>query len=133
MPLLEMLVCDGVPIALPCLEDQDAVMTFRRWIKGDNLIKQKQRFLQPLVDSEAAIPDVILLPLIGFDRAMNRLGQGAGHYDRLLATLPDAILIGIAWSVQEVEAIPIDPWDIPLDAVATEKELIVGANSRIRS
>jgi 5-formyltetrahydrofolate cyclo-ligase len=47
--------------------------------------------------------------------------------------LPDALRIGIAWSVQEVEALPTDPWDIALDAVVTEKEWIMGANSRITS
>jgi 5-formyltetrahydrofolate cyclo-ligase len=133
MPLLETLAREGVSLALPCLEDQSVIMMFRQWIKGDALIKQKPGFFQPLSGAMVAIPDVILLPLVGFDRKMNRLGQGAGHYDRLLATLPDALRIGIAWSVQEVDALPTDPWDIALDAVVTEKEWIMGANSRITS
>ena len=73
---------------------------------------------------EATAPDVILLPLIGFDRALNRLGQGAGYYDRACAALPDARRIGLAWNVQEWPALPADPWDVPLDAVATQREWI---------
>jgi 5-formyltetrahydrofolate cyclo-ligase len=133
MPLLEALGCEAIPLALPYLDDQSSILSFREWMKGDILTKQKHGFMQPYSDSTPVKPDVILLPLVGFDRAMNRLGQGAGHYDRLLATLPDALRIGIAWSVQEVEALPTDPWDIALDAVVTEKEWIMGANSRITS
>ena len=55
---------------------------------------------------------------------MRRLGQGAGFYDRAFARLPAALRIGLAWSVQEVDILPADPWDAPLHAVVTEKEWI---------
>jgi 5-formyltetrahydrofolate cyclo-ligase len=55
---------------------------------------------------------------------MRRLGQGAGFYDRAFARLPAARRIGLAWSAQEADALPADPWDVPLHAVATEKEWI---------
>ena len=67
-----------------------------------------------------AEPDIVLTPLLAFDAAMNRLGQGAGHYDRVFERLPDAWRIGIAWSVQQVEHIVTDPWDMPLHGVITE-------------
>ncbi len=76
--------------------------------------------------------DVILIPLVGFDRSGNRLGMGAGFYDRSLAGLRrrKPILIGIAFSVQEVATLPADPWDIPLDYIVTDRELIKTARSR---
>ena len=67
----------------------------------------------------------MLTPLVAFDRRGNRLGQGAGHYDRAFATLPSAWRVGVAWSVQECEELKADTWDIPLHAVVTEKEWIV--------
>ena len=53
-----------------------------------------------------------------------RLGQGAGHYDRALSLLDSAFIVGIAWSAQEAPLLPADPWDIPLNAVLTEKAWI---------
>ena len=72
-------------------------------------------------------PDIVLTPLVGFDRRGTRLGQGAGHYDRAFAAHPAAWRVGIAWSVQEVDALPADAWDVPLHAIATEREWIVVA------
>jgi 5-formyltetrahydrofolate cyclo-ligase len=79
----------------------------------------------------AAHLDVILIPLVGFDRRGNRLGMGAGFYDRSLACLrrPKPKLIGIAFSVQEVAQLPADPWDIPLDYIVTDREIIKTARS----
>ena len=77
--------------------------------------------MQPPPDNEMVSPDVILMPLLAFDAAGNRLGQGGGHYDRALAALPGAIRIGVAWSVQQIDAVPADSWDIPMHAVVTEK------------
>lgn len=70
--------------------------------------------------------NALLIPLVGFDRAGNRLGMGAGFYDRSLAGLrrPKPLLIGIAFSGQEVDQLPADPWDIPLDYIVTDREII---------
>ncbi len=70
--------------------------------------------------------DVILLPLVGFDHKANRLGMGGGFYDRTLAQWhqqrhPQTALIGIAHHCQEVEKLPIMPWDVPLDQVVTDR------------
>jgi 5-formyltetrahydrofolate cyclo-ligase len=66
----------------------------------------------------------VLVPLVAFDSRLMRLGQGAGHYDRALSLLGNAIAIGIAWSVQYAPSLITDPWDIPMDAVLTEKSWI---------
>jgi 5-formyltetrahydrofolate cyclo-ligase len=69
--------------------------------------------------------DVALMPGLAWDRAGNRLGRGAGYYDRLLAH-PDwrAFRCGLFFATQEFPALPADPWDQPLQAVVTEREII---------
>lgn len=131
--LLEEAVRMGKVVALPCLADRAAPLVFRKWNPGDPLELAPFGFRQPAASAPEYRPDVILTPLVGFDRAMNRLGQGAGHYDRAFAAQPDAMRIGLAWSVQECAALAPDPWDMPLDAVLTEKEWITGPQSRIRT
>ena len=71
--------------------------------------------------------DVVFFPLVGFDNQGNRLGMGGGFYDRTFSTLTmrprRPLLIGIGHSCQELEQVPIEPWDIALDAVATEEKI----------
>ena len=121
----------GTPIALPFLATREAAMEFRHYEKDGVLGKAPFGFRQPSQSAAIAHPDVILTPLLGFDRAGNRLGQGGGHYDRFFEAFPQALRIGVAWSVEEVSAIAVDPWDVSLDAVITEKEWIIPSNSRI--
>ena len=74
--------------------------------------------------------DVILLPLLAFDRFGHRLGTGGGWYDTSLAHLRDTrrpatpLLVGVGYAFQEVDAVPPEPWDVDLDYVATDEELI---------
>ena len=130
--ILEWAVVGGCRIALPYIANRDSQIEFRRWIPGEELGVAPFGFQQPLPGSATTSPDIILTPLIGFDRALNRLGQGAGHYDRAFARWPSALRIGIAWSVQEIACIPTDPWDLPLDAVLTQREWIIGPTGRIQ-
>lgn len=69
--------------------------------------------------------DAILMPLVGFDPMGNRLGMGAGFYDRSLAGLrrPRPTLIGIAFEAQCIERLPADPWDVPLDYIVTDRRV----------
>ena len=121
----------GKIIALPWMADRKASLAFRRWDSGAPLETAPFGFRQPLAAAPIIAPDVILTPLVGFDRKLNRLGQGAGHYDRAFANHPDSLRIGLAWSVQETDELAPDPWDVPLDAVLTEKEWITAPHSRI--
>lgn len=95
--------------------------------------------VEPQLGINAVAPvwtlDIILLPLVGFDRCGNRMGMGGGFYDRTLARLNVSqsnsnrglkrpLLIGLAHHCQEVEQLQVQSWDIPLDIIATDKELI---------
>lgn len=112
-------------LALPHHADRVDTMDFRRWSPGDPLIAGPWGTRQPRGDADIVVPCLILCPLVGFDRHGGRLGQGGGHYDRYFARHPAALRIGVAWSVQEVDAIPAEPTDIPLDAILTEQEYII--------
>jgi 5-formyltetrahydrofolate cyclo-ligase len=121
--LVEVAVAAGKRTALPRIEPDDS-MVFAAWKQGEPLLKG-QFVNQPLRHAAAIVPDVLLMPLVGFDRQGNRLGQGKGYYDKACVHLPHARKIGIAWSVQEVPALPHEPHDVPLHAICTEKEWIV--------
>lgn len=110
--------------ALPHVIDRASPIRFLHWPRDGRLVRGPFGLRQPPDDAAAVTPDIILTPLLGFDRAGNRLGQGAGHYDRAFAAHPGALRIGIAWSAQEVPALPVDAWDVPLHHIATEQEWI---------
>jgi len=111
----------GCALALPYVTARAAPLRFLAWHLDHDLAPGPFGLSQPLDHAEEVTPDIILTPLVGFDTALNRLGQGAGHYDRAFAATPRAYRIGIAWSVQQVQALPADPWDVPLHAIITEQ------------
>ncbi|MCW3847791.1 5-formyltetrahydrofolate cyclo-ligase [Sphingomonas sp. LB-2] len=113
----------GCRLALPHVSDRASPIRFLLWEPGDPLVAGPFGLSQPGGQQEAA-PDTILTPLIGFDARLNRLGQGAAHYDRAFARYPDAWRVGVAWSVQQVPAVPTDIWDVPLQAVITEEGML---------
>lgn len=124
-PLIAAARAAGCRIALPHVTGRSAPMRFLAWDAATPLVAGLYGLLQPPADAPELRPDIVLAPLVGFDRAGRRLGQGAGYYDRVFAQLPDAWRVGIAWSVQQVDACPADPWDVPLHAIATESDWIV--------
>lgn len=115
----------GCRMALPHVIDRATPLRFLAWDQHVPLAAGPYGLTQPPADASEISPDIILTPLVAFDRRGNRLGQGAGHYDRGFAAYPDAWRVGVAWSVQEVEHLVADPWDIPLHAIVTEQEWIV--------
>jgi len=122
-PLLYHAHALGKSIVLPRFDLGTGVMTFHAWTPGQD-IDTNTGYTMPPADAPVLAPDLILAPLIGFDRDLNRMGQGGGFYDRAFAAYPRSVKVGIAWSVQEVAQLPIETHDIPLDAVLTEKEWI---------
>jgi 5-formyltetrahydrofolate cyclo-ligase len=115
----------GVITALPAFADRDPDMNFVQWHISDPLVEGPWKVQQPSDLGRKIVPDLLLCPLLGFDRKGSRLGQGGGHFDRYFASHPDVLRIGIGWSVQEVDRVPIEPHDWALDAVLTEQEFIV--------
>lgn len=111
----------GHSVALPVPGEEG--LSFVRWHPDAALEPGLAGIPQP-VGGAMIQPALVLAPLVGFDRAGNRLGQGGGYYDRWFAGHPAAMRIGIAWSVQEVDALDAEPWDMPLHAIITEKEWI---------
>ena len=124
VPMLADIAAAG-RLALPHHGGRIETMDFRRWRPGDALVKGPWSTPQPGDDSAIALPTLIFCPLVGFDRHGGRIGQGVGHYDRYLAAHPDALRIGIGWSVQEIDAMPAESTDVALDAVLTEQEYIL--------
>ncbi len=111
--------------AIPWFADRDADFL---WREGPARDVSPWGVLQPTPDAEALAPDVVIVPLVLADRRGTRIGHGKGHYDRALAHLREArpvFTIGIGWEDQVIdEAIAADPWDVPLNAIATPKEWI---------
>lgn len=123
--LVEFAAAAGKTIALPHVERRSVPMRFLRWTPGEPLVPGPVGLEQPVLgQSPELAPDLFLAPLLGFDRRMHRLGQGAAFYDRAFARYPDAVRVGLAWHVQEVDMVPDDPWDVPLHAILTEREWI---------
>jgi 5-formyltetrahydrofolate cyclo-ligase len=118
----------GALTALPHFSARDDRMQFARWDMDDAVVPGPWRVQQPADPSRIIVPALLLCPLLGFDRNGGRIGQGGGHYDRFFDAYPAALRIGIAWSVQEVDAIPLEQHDLPLDAVLTEQEWILTGN-----
>jgi 5-formyltetrahydrofolate cyclo-ligase len=123
-PILDRLGESQTP-ALPWFGDRDATMMFRRAPAGE---PGPWGVLQPPPDAQVVAPDLVLVPLVLGDRLGTRIGHGKGHYDRALSHLRaggTVFTIGIAWETQISEGpIPADPWDVPLDAIATPREWI---------
>lgn len=112
----------GCVLALPRTLNRETPISFHRWDADTTVEAGPYGLRQPTADAPLVSPDIVLVPLVAFDAACNRLGQGAGHYDRALAALPGVRTLGVAWSVQQLGTLPVDPWDQPLDAIVTERE-----------
>ncbi|HXP77316.1 MAG TPA: 5-formyltetrahydrofolate cyclo-ligase [Stellaceae bacterium] len=127
-PAMQALAEQGFRTALPISLARGEPLAFRAWSPGDPLAPDIMRIQAPLSSAPEVVPSLVLVPMLAFDRAYHRLGYGAGFYDRTLATLRargTPLAVGLAFSVQEVEQVPVDEADAPLDAVVTEIGLII--------
>lgn len=126
-PLMETFRLQGAKLALPVIVARARPLLFRAWHAGEPLKKGALGILEPDERAAEVAPDVLLVPLAAFDRNGHRIGYGAGHYDRSLSLLrakKRCTAIGLAFSVQEVDAVPHDHHDQRLDYVLTEREII---------
>jgi 5-formyltetrahydrofolate cyclo-ligase len=121
-PLLHALHERGNRVALPITPRRGEPLTFRGWQPGDVMAPERFGTLRPI--GEELQPDMLLIPLLAFDTAGGRLGYGGGFYDRTLPSLPGRFRLGCAFAAQQVDEVPVGPYDVRLDAVATENGII---------
>lgn len=127
LPLLRKLAGEGARLALPVVGGRGQPLVMREWTWGEPLAAGVWGIREPLAQAPAVDPDIVLTPLLAFDRARHRLGYGGGYYDLTIAQLrgrKTIVAVGLAFAVQEVFTVPVTPRDAPLDLVLTEREVI---------
>ena len=134
--LADWLAQAGWTLALPSVEGADRPesqgghrghMVFRRWTPGEPLVHDSIGLVAPPPERPIVQPDLVVTPLLAFDRLGRRLGQGGGYYDRALAALRArkmVLVLGLAYVGQETHGLPDEPHDQRLDAILTESEYI---------
>ena len=125
----QMRLASTVEYCLPVLHE-DGCLRFAPWRPGAPLVSNRYGIPEPDVAADALLPASALalavLPLVGFDPNGARLGMGAGWYDRTFAlrqgTPAPPWLVGAAFSVQQVPSLLVEAWDVPMDALCTERD-----------
>ena len=122
-PLGARLAGAGVRLCLPAVAETQAPLVFRQWRESDALAPDVLGITAPPPDAAVLRPDLVVVPLLGFDAEGGRLGQGGGYYDRTIAQLRlggPVFILGLAYAGQEMARLPGETHDQPLDAVLTE-------------
>jgi len=123
--ILEFFERKNYNILLPIVKKNNQ-MEFFKWTKNDPLKINKYGIPEP-VSSKLYFPDILLVPLVGYDNDLNRLGYGGGFYDRYIKKIEKIkkiIKIGLAFSYQKIKKIPVNKYDKKLDFIITEKEIL---------
>ena len=121
-PILIRLMDSLQPVCLPVVLGDDLPLELRLWEQSTPLYEAGFGTLAPSELAPQVEPDVILMPLLGFDNRGTRLGYGGGYYDRTLDKLrKKPRLVGLAFAAQELEIVPREAHDVPLDMVVTER------------
>ena len=127
LPLMKTLAAAGAALALPVVVGRGQPLIMRAWNWGDPLDAGQWGIREPKPDAPEVEPDIVLVPLLAFDRAGHRIGYGAGYYDLTIARLrarKAITAVGLAFAAQEVAAVPTTSRDARLDLVLTEAEVI---------
>jgi|GEM_PF-135311 len=134
LPLVSALANAGIVTAMPITPEPGFGLDFHRYAPGDPLDDGPYKTLQPRKSAPLVTPDVILAPLLAFDDCCWRLGYGGGFYDRTIAGLRDnghaVTIIGLAYDEQQVDSVPVGPYDMALDGVLTPSGLRRAKSSR---
>ncbi|MAR55740.1 MAG: 5-formyltetrahydrofolate cyclo-ligase [Rickettsiales bacterium] len=122
LPIYQHMAKFNKPMGLPRI--QESGLNLHHWKPGETLEDGPLGTKQPPPDTPPLLPEVLLVPLLAFDASGNRLGYGGGYYDRLIqmlrATETAPLVVGVAYGMQEVEALPQEAHDEPLDGILTE-------------
>ncbi|GAB4360099.1 MAG: 5-formyltetrahydrofolate cyclo-ligase [Oricola sp.] len=125
-PLMSAMRERGARLCLPAVLDRETIV-FRELVRGAAMVDTGFGTAGPGEEAEVLDPQLMLVPLSAFDADGNRIGYGAGHYDRAIARLAGKgmtpRLIGVAFACQQVDRVPVEPHDVPLDAILTEDGL----------
>jgi 5-formyltetrahydrofolate cyclo-ligase len=126
-PLMRKLTEKSARLALPVLVGRGKPLIMREWSFGEPLSAGVWGIREPEPEAAEVEPDILLVPLLAFDRAGSRIGYGGGYYDRTIAQLRGrkaVVAVGLAFAAQEVSAVPITQGDERLNLVLTEREVI---------
>jgi 5,10-methenyltetrahydrofolate synthetase len=105
---------------LPVVVARGQPLEYWRWVPGE-AVRSGVWGIQVPARREIATPDLVIAPLVGFDRRRFRLGNGGGYFDRTLSALTDRpFVVGVGYAAGELETIHPQPHDIPMDAIVTE-------------
>jgi len=127
IPLMRNLAVLGAQLALPAVAGRGKPLTMRAVAFGQRLVSGTWGIREPVPEAPEVFPDVLLVPLLAFDRSGHRIGYGAGYYDLTIAALRARKAIsacGLAFAAQEIANVPTTPRDVRLDLVLTEREVI---------
>jgi 5-formyltetrahydrofolate cyclo-ligase len=127
VPLMRKLADAGAALALPVVASRGKPLIMRAWRFGEPLAAGVWGIREPKPDAPEVFPDILIVPLLAFDRSGHRIGYGAGYFDMTIAALRASkpiVAAGIAFAAQEIAEIPATPRDARLDLVLTENELI---------
>jgi 5-formyltetrahydrofolate cyclo-ligase len=123
LPLMRRLADAGAALALPVIGKRGQPLTMRAWTFGAPLVAGVWGIREPPAEAPEVFPDILLVPLLAFDRRGFRLGYGGGYYDRTIARLravKPVTTVGLAFAAQQIDDVPVTPRDERLDLVLTE-------------
>lgn len=137
-PLMQAVTAGGGRCALPVVVAKGQPLVFRAWAPGEKLVPGVWRIPVPVEGAEVVVPDVVIAPVIGFDRACYRLGYGGGFFDRTLAALQATAgtaaakrprVLGVGYKLAAIATIYPQWHDIPMDLVVTEAGVVRPADT----
>lgn len=118
-----LLAANGVQLALPIVDKRDAPLRYAAWTPGDPVVQDALGIAIPANNTVSMHPEALLIPCLGFNPALFRLGYGGGFYDRTLAASPRPLAVGIAYAASSA-MFPAAPHDIAMDVLITETQII---------
>jgi 5-formyltetrahydrofolate cyclo-ligase len=127
VPLMRKLADAGANLALPAIAGRGKPLVIRAWNFGEPLTSGQWGIREPMPEAPEVAPDILIVPLVAFDRSGHRIGYGAGYFDLTINALrgkKPVTAVGIAFAIQEIPSVPATERDARLDLVLTERETI---------